>query len=85
VRAVAEGRQERPRAPHRPEVVRAQHGLDPLGVGGEEVGARGDPGVVDEQPEPWMATEHARGHRVHLLAVADVARFVLVRVRGRRP
>ena len=32
-----------------------------------------------------MALEHARGDRVDLLAVADVARLVLVRVRGRRP
>ena len=29
--------------------------LDPLGVGADEVRARGDPGVVDEQVEPRMA------------------------------
>ena len=36
------------------------------------------PGVVDEQVDPRVALEHARGHRLDRLAVGDVARLVLV-------
>ena len=70
--------QERAQAPHRAEVVRPDHVLDPLRVAVEEVRARGNPRVVDEQRDARMALAHARSDLLDRRAVGDVADLVLV-------
>ncbi len=55
MRARLQARLESPRAPDAAEVVRPDHGLDPLGLEGEEVAAAGDTRVVDEQVDAGMA------------------------------
>ena len=70
-------RQERAQAPDAAEVVRPHDLLDALRLRREEVAARTDSRVVDEQLDRGMPLAHARGRGVHGLAVGDVARLGL--------
>src|SRR5262249_11252605 len=69
--------QERAQGPERAEVVRPDDELDPLGIAGQQIGAAGDSGAVDEQLHRRMAFADARRHRVDGLAVGQVAELVL--------
>src|SRR5204862_7057194 len=55
-----ECREERPQAPDRPEVVRADELLDLLRRELEETAATGHAGVVDEQADRWMPLAYGR-------------------------
>ncbi len=72
-----ECREERPQAPDRPEVVRADELLDLLRRELEETAATGHAGVVDEQADRWMPLAYGRCDAVDLSAVGHVAKLVL--------
>ena len=64
----------RAKAPDPAEVVdvRVTRSIE-LRIDVEEAPARGDPGVVDEEPDRGMALEHSRRDLVDLRSIGDVA------------
>ena len=77
VRARLQPRVERTYEPDAAEVVRLQHGLDPLRFEAEEVSATGDARVVDQQVDGRVARQDRCGRPVDVTPVGDVAELVL--------
>ncbi len=73
IRGGAETGREGAKAPDPAEVVDCSDALDELRIDVEEAPARGDPGVVDEEPDRGMALEHSHRDLVDLRSIGDVA------------